>query len=289
MKKILFIINPFSGIGKQKTIEKTVKEKIDNTKFEYFFEYTAHSGHASTIAKESISKYDIVIAVGGDGSINEVASELINSDTIFGIIPAGSGNGFARHLKLPLQTGKALEIINNLNVQTIDSIKINDRCFVNIAGIGFDAEMGSKFAGLAQRGFVGYSKAVVSSLKKIKTETTEIIINNRSIKQNTFMVSAANASQYGFNAQISPNSIIDDGLMEVVIIEKFPLIFAPGMAVKLFSGRIEKSKFVSVYKTDKVIIKNKGKISVHIDGEPISLDGDITIKMEPKSLKVIVP
>lgn len=289
MKKILFIINPFSGIGKQKTIENTVIEKIDPLKFEYFFEYTSHSGHAASIAKEAATKYDIIVAVGGDGSVNEIATELINSNTIFGIIPAGSGNGFARHLKLPLSPAKALEIINNCKIQKIDSIKINDRNFLNIAGIGFDAEMGNKFADLTQRGFAGYSKAVISSIRKIKTEPTEIIINNKSYKQNSFMISAANASQYGFNAQISPSSEIDDGVMELIVIEKFPLIFAPGMAVKLFTGRIAKSKYVSVYKTDKVIIKNKGEINVHIDGEPILLKDDITIQVVPKSLKVIVP
>ncbi len=288
MKKILFIINPFSGIGKQKIVEELVNTKLNKDLFTSTIIYTEYAGHAIEIAKDAIGNYDIVVAVGGDGSINEVSQSLINSDIILGIIPAGSGNGFARHLKIPLVPEKAIELINKLNITTIDTVEINNRKFVNIAGIGFDAEMGHKFSTLTERGLLGYSKAVLSSVKDLKTEVREIVADNIKIKKDVFLIAIANATQYGFNAQISPSSVVDDGVLELIIIEKFPIIAAPAVALKLFTGKIENSKFAKTYKVSKVKIANSGKTFAHIDGEPIELKGDINVKILPKSLKIIL-
>ncbi len=140
-KKILFIINPISGIGKQKIIEKLISENLDKSKFSVKIEYTKYRFHAFEISEKYKNLLDIIVIVGGDGSVNEVSQSLIFSKTIMGIIPAGSGNGFARHLKIPLNLKKAILLFNNFSLKKVDSVKINDKIFVNVAGIGFDARI----------------------------------------------------------------------------------------------------------------------------------------------------
>ncbi len=287
MKKILFVINPISGIGKQKKLEKIIADRLDKNKFDAEIRYTEYAGHATEISKNAVGKYDAVIIAGGDGSVNEAAQPLINTDTVLGIIPAGSGNGFARHLKLPLKPEKAIDVINNYTIKTIDTAKLNKKTFVNIAGVGFDADMGYAFANIKKRGFFGYAKVVLSSLNKMKGKQYKIIVNEKEIEGRFFIIAFANGSQYGLNAKISPLSSVNDGKAEIVAVKHFPFIVTPFLAFRLFTGSIHKSKYTEIIQSNELTIVNKEKIFVHTDGEPFEISGDIGIKLIPASLSVI--
>ncbi len=289
MLKILFIVNPFSGIGKQNKIEQLIGNYLDKNKFLPDIKYTEYAGHASEISKKAVGEYDIVVAVGGDGSVNEVSRGLINSDTILAVIPTGSGNGFARHLKLPLNPEKAIKVINNLNIKTIDTAQINNVSFVNVAGTGYDAEMGYNFSKLKKRGFSGYAKVVISSFHLLKGKAMRIRVDKKEIENTFFLVTFANGSQFGLNAKISPFSKVDDRIAEVITIKKFPIFTVPFIALKLFTGKIHKSKYVKIYNASELKISVTGETIVHADGEPFKINKTIEIKIIPKSLKIIVP
>jgi YegS/Rv2252/BmrU family lipid kinase len=288
-KRILFIINPFSGIGKQKKLESLISEKLDKMKFKSEIIYTEFAGHATEITEREKQNFDIIAIVGGDGSINEVAQKLVHSDTILGVIPAGSGNGFARHFGFPARPSKAIEVINQLKIKTIDTVKLNKKIFVNVAGLGYDAEMGFLFSKISNRGFRGYTKTIFNSFDKFKSEEFEFVLKGKLYHEKAFILSIANASQYGFNAAISPDSSVDDGRMNITVIEKFPLILAPLMAAKLFTGFITSSRYVKVYRAKKFKILNNKQLIAHLDGEPVILNKNLNFKILPSSLKIIVP
>ena len=289
MKKILFIINPVSGIGKQKKLEKIINKHLDKNKFNFDVRYTKYAGHATEITKKATRLYDAVIIAGGDGSVNEVAQSLINTNTALGIIPTGSGNGFARHLKLPLKPENAIDVINNFKMKTVDTGIVNNRKFVNIAGIGFDADMSYEFANINKRGFLGYAKVIFTSFNKIRGKYFKLKLNDEEIEGRFFIIAFSNGSQYGLNAVISPLSKLNDGIAEVIIIKHFPLFLAPFLALKLFTGKINKTKYCEIYKTTKIKIINDKTIFAHADGEPFVITRSAEIQLVPKSLKVITP
>lgn len=288
MRKILYIINPISGVGKQKIVEKML-EKYSSKNSQYEIIYTKKAKHAIEIAKENLFNFDAIIAVGGDGSVNEVAQALINTNTVFGIIPTGSGNGLARHLKIPLKIEAAIKNINKFNTTIIDTASINEKYFVNVAGIGFDALIAHKFANYGKRGFLSYIKLVSKEFKNYKPQKIKININNNSAEISMFLLSIANGSQFGNNAYIAPKASLTDGFLELVQLKKFAIKNAPKLAYKLFRRSIETSKFIETSAIKNIIIEKNGEILAHIDGEPAIFTNKIEIKIIPKSLKIIVP
>ena len=287
MKKVLYIINPISGVGKQKIMEKMLV-KYSASNIDYKIEYTKYAQHAIELTKQNCDKYDAIVVVGGDGSVNEVGQALINTNTAFGIIPTGSGNGLARHLKIPLKIKDAILNINNFNVVTLDSANINDTFFLNVAGIGFDALIAHKFAQYGKRGFSSYIKITSKEFKHFKPQKIDITIDGNKIKDEVFLLSIANGSQFGNNAYIAPTASMNDGLLNVTSLKKFPLISAPKLAYMLFTKKIDKLKFSKAYKAKHIIIEQKGEILAHIDGEPVTFTDRIEIKIIPNSLKIIV-
>jgi len=289
-KKILFIINPNSGIGKYKRVERIADEIIDKQNFETTFLYTEYSGHAKILSKINANYSDIIVAVGGDGSVNEVSAGIINSKTVLGIIPSGSGNGFARFLKIPRNIHKALAIINQYNVIKVDSIRINDRQYVNIAGIGFDAEIAHKFAKTKRRGFIPYAKLILNDVISYIPEEFTLIIDGKKIVREVFFCVFANSSQWGYGAEISPSAKIDDGLLNVCLLEKFPIVETPILTGKLFDKTIYNSKYCDNYTAKNVkILSSKSKIYAHIDGEPVIFGNEINISIDPLSINILVP
>lgn len=289
-KKILFIINPNSGIGKYKRVEKNVEKNLNKTIFDYQFQYTEYPKHAQKISQENALLFDIIVAVGGDGSINEVSQGLINTKTIMGIIPSGSGNGLARFLKIPRNISLAIEILNNIKTKHIDTIKIDNQYFVNIAGIGFDAEIAHKFAKTKKRGFLPYAKLILQDVMMYSPEEFTLIIDGKEINREVFFTVFANSSQWGFGAEISPYSKIDDGLLNICLFKKFPIIEAPILTTKLFDKSILKSKYCENYTAKQVtILSKKNQIYAHLDGEPKTYEKKIEIEINPLSLNVIIP
>ncbi|MCD6112689.1 MAG: YegS/Rv2252/BmrU family lipid kinase [Bacteroidales bacterium] len=292
-KKILFIINPISGTNRKRKKEKTLKyinKYIDTDKYHYKYIFTKAKNHAKSLSIEAAENgYDIIVAVGGDGTINEVSKTLINTDIILGIIPLGSGNGLARHLNIPLNLKKTIKIINKCKTKKIDTVIVNNDAFISIAGVGFDAYIAKKFEQNIHRGFKTYFNLILK--KYINYEPKEYIIEidgKRTVEKSLF-ITVANSNQFGYNAIIAPNAKLNDGLIDVCITKKPPVIKAIFISNLLFLRKIDKSKFIKIIQTKKIKIIRQQNNIINLDGEQILLSKELNIKVNPLSLNVIVP
>mgnify|MGYP003575449155 CR=1 FL=1 len=288
-KRILFIINPISGGKKKEQFPRLISECLHPEKFRYEVVFTEYAGHAKLLAEEAVLKRtDIVAAVGGDGTINEVASAVEGSQSALAIIPFGSGNGLARFLQISLDNRKALRSLNRLNIEAIDTGLLNGRKFFNMAGVGFDAHISAVFAALNTRGFIGYVKTTLKEIASYKSQLYLINIDGISIERRAFMLSIANSSQFGNNAHVSPKASARDGLLDVCIIKPFPLYHFPVMVYHMFSKTADKSKYVEIVRGKNIYIKREGKDAVHLDGEPEEMQSELKIEVKPLSLAVVI-
>ena len=287
-KRILFVINPVSGGKKKTAFNKQVLEVLDLNRFDPTFKVTNHANHAYELAKSAIAEgYDAVIAVGGDGTINEIGTALTGSSVPLGIIPEGSGNGLAYYLGIPMNESAALRRINRFESVDIDCGMIGDRCFFNIAGIGFDASVSDKFASETFRGPVGYLRTIINLLSKYKPKKYNLKIDGKVYEREAFMISVANSPQYGNNAYIAPNASINDGLLDVCIVHKFPLYTLPMMIFHLFNKTADQSEYVEIIPGKEICIEQQGSAPVHLDGEPMDLGDKIDIAVRSSALKII--
>jgi YegS/Rv2252/BmrU family lipid kinase len=288
-EKILFVINPVSGKKTKDNIPDLIKQAFNEDEYDTKIVFTQFAGEATQIVKKYVNKgFNKIVAAGGDGTVNEVASGLVETDAVLGIIPLGSGNGLARHLNIPMKTIKALKLIKEGKQIKIDYGKINERKFFCTTGIGFDAHIGYVFSKLDGRGFSNYVKATVSEFRRYQPKRYEIIMNGTTIIRDAFLITFANASQFGNNAHIAPNADIQDGKLEVAIMRSFPLITAPGMGARLFMKNIHKSAYLETYQCEKIIVKRKSSDIVHFDGEPEEMGEILNVKIIPEGLNVFV-
>lgn len=288
-KKIYFIVNPISGVGRQKIIEKLIDESLNRLVFDYEIAYTKAAKHATELAKEAAIKgFNIVVAVGGDGSVNEIARGLIGTSTAMAVIPTGSGNGMGRHLKIPLNLKKAIAIINAGKETTVDTMLFNDEAFVNVAGVGFDAHIVWEFAKFGKRGFSSYIKLVLREFPRYQAKDYELIVDGKTLHKKAFLISFANGSQWGNNAYIAPAATMDDGYMDIAILKKFSLFNTIAIAYRLFRKTLPDSRFLEIIKCKEALLKQTNTVA-HIDGEPVEIGKEISIKIKPLSLKVIIP
>ncbi len=288
-EKILFVINPVSGNKSKDYIPELIKQKFNVNEYDIKIITTRFAGEATQLVKQYVNKeYKKVVAIGGDGTVNEVASAIVETDAILGIIPLGSGNGLARHLKIPLKPQKALDLIKKGDYIKIDYGKINDRKFFCTTGIGFDAHIGHVFSKLEGRGFSNYIKATVSEFRRYQPKRYEISMNGTTIIRDAFLITFANASQYGNNAYIAPKANIQDGKLEVAIIRSFPLLTTPGVGARLFLKNIDKSVYLETYQCKSIIVKRKAPDVIHFDGEPGEMGEVINVKVIPGGLNVFV-
>ncbi|HNZ42745.1 MAG TPA: diacylglycerol kinase family lipid kinase [Bacteroidales bacterium] len=287
-KRIRFIINPKSGIGRQKKVEGLIARHLDLTRFDYEICHTEARAHAVTLSSEAAAmNYDAVIIVGGDGSINEAARGLIGTNTALGIIPAGSGNGLAHFLKISLNTRKAIEIINRYHVKPIDTGNINGHPYVSVAGLGFDAYVAKLFSKSRIRGFWAYAKIIFLQYLTYQPKRFKIYVDGKILKKSAFMLTFANSDQFGFNAHIAPTAVIDDGYIDLCIVRK-PRIFYVVLVIPfLFLGLLHKTPFVKIIKTKNVkVIQSRNNVA-HIDGDEIDLGRIIEVRIIPASLNII--
>jgi YegS/Rv2252/BmrU family lipid kinase len=287
-KKILFIINPKSGTEDLSDINERIGGLIDYTCFEVEGVFTERRMHAFELAKQAVADgIDYVVAVGGDGTVNEVASALVHTQTIMGIVPVGSGNGLARHLRLPGDIDEAIEMINRRTVKYIDSVEVNQRYFFNIAGLGFDAHVASEFVKNGTRGIKGYRKIIAKEYFKFKPSNYEIFTPDENLSLSAFMICIANGKQWGNGAIISPKSSVSDGVVEICILTKVPALILPFTLRKLFSNNIETSKYLKRIKCKNAVIIQKNTLA-HLDGESAEIGERLDIKVHPSSLHVLV-
>ncbi len=289
-KKIVFIINPISGVAAKGNIEKIIDDNIDTNKYDYYVEYTKGPGHATEICMIHVENgTDIIVAVGGDGSVNEIAKGISGTNVILGIIPAGSGNGLAHHLKIPRQFKQAIDIINQGKVIRMDTGSINDKLFVSIAGIGFDGLVARKFAESKRRGFLTYLRIVTEEYPNYRPRRYVLSFNGKEIKTKALFISFANSDQFGYNTSIAPGAQVDDGLLDITIMKKPMMIELPFLASLLYWRKIDFSKHIEIYKTNELILKTRRRRWVNIDGEPVKMKKKLHIKVYPQTLNVIVP
>ncbi len=288
-KHITFIINPKSGTQSKDGIPQLIEELLDHTCFKYEVCFTQYPGNAAELAKSCVQKGDdMVVAVGGDGTVNEVARSLVHSQTALGIIPCGSGNGLARHLCIPMDVSKALNIINKCQIEAFDYGVINGLPFFCTCGMGFDAFISLKFAEAGKRGPVTYVENVLKEGLKYKPETYEIVDDSGTNRYKAFLIACANASQYGNNAYIAPGATMKDGKMDVIIMEPFDALDAPQIAADLFMKTLGNNSKIKTLRTEHLTIHRQQPGAIHYDGDPIMTDTDIDVHMEHLGIRIVV-
>jgi diacylglycerol kinase (ATP) len=288
--KILFIINPAAGLRKAGDLKNIIEENLDLDSYDCEVKVTSRQGDALEFTQDALKRgCEIVVAVGGDGTINEIAKGIEGTEAVLAIVPNGSGNGLARHLEIPLDIAEAIRVINKRKVQVIDTATLNGHTFVSIAGVGFDARVASIYRKARRRGFYGYFRIVVLEFLGYKERTYQVEIDGVQLERNAFFISIANSNQFGYGTVIAPAARLDDGLLNVVIARKFPLAELPYILQQLFTHRIDKSAYTESYTAREVVImRNEGKW-VNLDGEAVKSDPVVRISIKPASLKVLIP
>lgn len=288
--RIQAIINPISGVGSKRKIPKMIEQLCSKENCSLNISFTEYAGHASELTRQALAEgATCIIAVGGDGTVNEIARAMIHSNAVLGIVPKGSGNGLARELHIPMDARRALDLIAKQHISTIDCCKANERIFFCTCGVGFDAAVSQKFANEKRRGSLTYIKNTIEEYLSYKPEPYELLVDNQTIKEKAFLVACGNASQYGNNAFIAPHANIQDGQMDITILSPFtPLDIAP-LAIQLFTKQIDRNSKIKTLKGKEVVIIRQKPGVMHLDGEPVMAESRIEISMIPRSLRVFTP
>ena len=287
-KKIVFIMNPISGTSDKKDIPYLIEELLDKEQFDYSIRETEYAGHAYEIAKESKEQgIDIVVAVGGDGTVNEIGRALVHSNTALGIIPTGSGNGLARHLLIPMKIKGAIQVLNDCEITDLDYGIINEHPFFCTCGVGFDAFISEKFAEAGKRGPITYLENILKEGLKYEPETYEIEAENGTIKKKAFLISCANASQYGNNAYIAPQASMSDGMIDVIIMEPFDALEASQISIEMFNKTLDKNNKIKTFRSKEIKIYRKAPGVIHYDGDPIDTGKEIVVTLKEKGIKIL--
>jgi len=286
---VTFIVNPISGTKSKDGIEELIGQEMDAVRFDCRVVRTEYAGHASVIASQCVSEgCDICVAVGGDGTVNEVARSLVHSQTALGILPCGSGNGLARHLLLPMDMKEALAIINEGQTDFFDYGIINSQAFFCTCGMGFDAFVSEKFAEAGKRGLTTYIEQVLKESLKYEPDTYTIEDETGTHKYKAFLIACANAAQYGNNAYIAPRASMQDGLLDVIVMEPFTMLEAPQMAIDLFAKTLGNNRRIKTFQAHRVHIHREQDGAIHFDGDPMQMGRDIDIAIDHLGLKAVV-
>ena len=289
MKKYLLIVNPHSGSQRSRNASQRnmAIHLLACAGHNVSVLYTQHAGHAQQIAQQNIGSYDVICAVGGDGTVNEVASALTNTPQAMGIIPTGSGNGLARELGIPMHIKGAVEVLLKDNRIRIDTCTANNEPFFCTCGIGFDGKVSNEFAKSDTRGPLTYFKDSLYSFFTHNTANYTLGIDDQTYHHKAFLIACANASQYGNNAFIAPDASLTDGLLDITVIKDAPKLEVAQIGIQLFSKGIEKNAFTQTYRGKKVHITTPTAVPYHIDGEPRPATKELTIDIHPQNLTVV--
>lgn len=287
-KRIIFVVNPISGTQGKKAILKCIDERLDRSIYDYSIVKTEYAGHATQIAANAVrEKVDVVVAIGGDGTINEIARSLVHTETVLGIIPCGSGNGLARHLRIPMEPKAAIDVINRGYELCIDYGKINNILFFCTCGVGFDAFISLKFADSGKRGLLTYLENTLHESLRYQPETYEIENEEGTVKYKAWLIACGNASQYGNDAYITPQASLTDGLMDVTIMEPFTVLDVPSLSFQLFNKTIDQNSRVKTMRAKKIKIHRANDGVMHFDGDPLMAGKELEVEIVPSGLRVI--
>ena len=287
-RRYYFIINPISGGNSKQDAVNTIRDIMKRKKVDHEFGWWNNGVLVSDLVNQAKKNgFDTIVAVGGDGTINHVASELVNSEFLLGIIPLGSGNGFARHLGIRGRVEEELELLLKNNPKKIDTGKCNGQFFINVAGVGFDAHVSHKFAQSDKRGMMTYAKVSLLEARTYPEQKYTLVLDGVEMKETAFLISIANGSQWGNEFYIAPDAELNDGQLRCCLLNKPPLMAIPGLIKRFLIGEIAASKYYKdiPFKTLKIIRESKGP--VHLDGEPVWMDEELNFEVNQNSLNVI--
>lgn len=290
MRRVCLIVNPNSGVSRRR---RHVRASLDQWAAEAGLEAevreTEWAGHAREISRDAGRRFDCVVAVGGDGTVNEVARGAIESGVPVGIIPCGSGNGLARHLRIPMDPQAAMRVIAEGKVRTIDTGTANGHRFVTAMGVGFDAEITRRFNQMPARGLSQYLKTGIGAFFNYKPEQYTISTAGGERILRAFLISVANSDQLGNDALIAPGARIDDGLLDLVALLPSGLFSSIGMAMRLFNGSLDRARGVTRMKGTRFEIRRESDGVIHVDGETRTAGPVIEVEVHPGSLGVVTP
>ncbi|MEG1497883.1 MAG: diacylglycerol kinase family protein [Bacteroidales bacterium] len=290
-KKVVFIINPLSGLGRHRVVEKLVEKHIDKTIYDYYVKYISPSMNMESLARLAAEDgCNVVVAVGGDGSVNAVARGIFGTKATLGIIPVGSGNGLANFLGISLHIKEALEVLNEHHTMLIDTLMVEGERVLSIAGVGYDAVIAEKMKRTKIRGFAAYMRFAIEAFVRYKPKYYKIEYGEKKITTKALFIAFANSNQFGYRRPISPDAKIDDGLMNVCIVEKPPVYLVSWVGFNLFfHHHLFGTQYIKSFTTDRVKISQRKARIMNIDGEAVKMPKVFTIEVEPKSISVIVP
>lgn len=293
MKKALLIVNPKSGTSaaSKDSIIEMAQRILPKAGLDLEVARTERRGHASELAAAaSKAGVPVVIAAGGDGTVNETARALCYTDTAMGIIPCGSGNGLARHLNIPMSPEKAIGVIADGRTDVIDFCTANGEPFFCTFGMGFDAAVSDRFASRPdRRGLKNYVRAAVEVFLRYKSQEYTLSTSDGTLTKRAFIVACCNASQYGNNAFIAPRASLTDGLMDVTIIHRGTWLSHAMSGLRIMTGSLGESGSVSMIRTSDLHISRPIAGPAHLDGEVARLGKEIDVKCNHKALKVFTP
>ncbi|MBR3489761.1 MAG: hypothetical protein IKH33_10645 [Bacteroidales bacterium] len=288
-KRMLVIVNPISGVGRQKKIERLLRDNLNMDIYDYTVRYTERIHHGTELAREGAEQgYDIITAVGGDGSVNDVIAGIHGSDAALGIIPCGSGNGLARCMKIPLTPALAIRVLNQVNEGLIDTIVLNDKYYIaSIAGVGFDAYIARLMKSAKLRGFSAYLNLILREYPTYESKDYTLIIDGQEIRRKAWFTTFANSNQFGYNAAVAPLAKLDDGLIDISIVDKIPIGHVPITGPLVYANHFELSQHVEMFKAHEVHVMGNVDRWVNIDGEGENVGSELHFVNHQQSLKIM--
>lgn len=289
--KIHIIANPISGGRKNKAeIIALLQQRLETASSEVEIRFTEYRNHGTELAQDAVrQKADLVVALGGDGTLNEVASGLVGSAVAMAIIPLGSGNGLARSLGIPTAIPGAVDLVFHGKVTAIDVGKVNARYFFLLTGLGFDAVVGKRFDDHPTRGPVPYFYLSTREFFSYQPPKLKIRFDDKSFEVQPFLITIANGRQYGNNAYIAPAAKLNDGMLNLCIIHRLRLYQLPVLLPKVFQGKIDTFSEVESYTTRNVLIEREQPGLINVDGEPVEEGKTLEISVLPRKLRLVTP
>ena len=301
-KRLLAIVNPISGVGRQKKIERLLNDNLDHDLYDHEVRYTEHIHHGTELARQGVLEgFDGIVAVGGDGSVNDIIAGMHQAMPdgggtpgnaaampCLGIIPCGSGNGLARCMKIPMTPALAIRVLNQDNEGYIDTITLNDKFFVaSIAGVGFDAFIARLMKAAKVRGFSAYMGLILREYPSYESKDYHLVVDGKEYDRKAWFITFANSNQFGYNAAVAPQAKLDDGLIDISIVDKVPIEHIAITGPLMYANHLELSQHVEIMKAHEVWVSGNVDKWVNIDGEGENVGHELHFVNHQQSLKIL--
>jgi YegS/Rv2252/BmrU family lipid kinase len=285
--KALFLVNERSGARRKFDVSDVIRRTM-TCEYE-IVPCSTKEALPALIDRAERESFDVVYAVGGDGTVHETAKHLVGRAPALAILPIGSGNGFARHIGLPMDAAKAIRACAEGTIVEIDTAEVNGTPFVGVMGVGLDAAIAHRFASSTVRGLKTYVREGFAAFLRFRADEYEIETDSMTMRKHALVVVVANSGQYGNNARIAPLASVRDGLLDLVVVDDTSLLRAPFLMTALAMGTLHRSRFVASLQTTHVTIRRSTEGEAHLDGEPYVLPAELHIRIVPRSLRLLVP